>query len=295
MKRALCDAACLDLPFVDKNKTSDATRFFEDIALNVARAPTAPLEATLPPAFKRADEQRASTAQGVARVRAFLAHVQADGGESAASEDAVLRPPPPSYCSPYRVSYGSLNTVPPTACPTGPAPDRPPDPRHLLAVSAVPARAAAARHALGGGGVRALAAGECVCVRVSARRRGLLAGERADDVAAQIEDGSYSEREWFRREEANGSNGGREEAAMERSASGLRGAVAEEDLEAGGPYIRAEAEAGPPAPGGARAGAAGGGRREAGRLSWGWAGAGSRGDAAGADARGGRRRGGAAA
>ena len=32
-------------------------------------------------------------------------------------------PPPPSYCSPYRVSYGSLNppppTVPPTACPTG--------------------------------------------------------------------------------------------------------------------------------------------------------------------------------
>ena len=89
-------------------------------------------------------------------------------------------------------------------------------------MSAVPARAAAARHALGGGGVRALAAGECMCVRVSARRRGLLAGERADDVAAQIEDGSYSEREWFRREEANGSNGGREEAAMERSASGLR-------------------------------------------------------------------------
>ena len=119
MKRALCDAACLDLPFVDKNKTSDATRFFEDIALNVARAPTAPLEATLPPAFKRADKQRASTAQGVARVRAFLAHVQADGGESAASEDAVLRPPPlllfplprvlrePEYCSPYRVSYRS--------------------------------------------------------------------------------------------------------------------------------------------------------------------------------------------
>ena len=72
-------------------QTSDATRFFDDIAQNLERAPTVRLEATLPTAFKRAAKERESTAQGVARVRAFLAHVQADGGESAASDDAVLR------------------------------------------------------------------------------------------------------------------------------------------------------------------------------------------------------------